>query len=354
MDGCERIDEGLLAAVRAGGPLVLSDDLAERGASYLCVAAAAITPRDLDYLDRRARGLLRVAVSRDQWLRLGLEHSGQVGSAAEQIAMVGPPGIEAGPSARERCLTVRHLAAASSVRAAGAAGNVLAFGAAADGLFERLGIVEAATDLAALAAAGPAMAVKEILGPGGETATIEAAGRIAREDDLPHLRSSDVLAARRACEPQVELDVDAFLPTRHGEFRAVALPARRGSATHIALIAEPLEAIAEVPVYVHEQCRLGEAFRGAGCDCGRRLERMLDHFGARRGGVVLYLTDERGADLLGRCPATTANPERRGLAADAVAALGLGSVSFVTEPPAAADLAADDRGALALAGGGRL
>jgi 3,4-dihydroxy 2-butanone 4-phosphate synthase/GTP cyclohydrolase II len=84
------------------------------------------------------------------------------------------------------------------------------------------------------------------------------------------------------------------LPTRHGEFEAVAYSEPRTGATVLALVGGAARDRDRVPVRLHHACVVGDTFGSAACDCARELQQELRALAAGDCGVLLYLPAEDG------------------------------------------------------------
>jgi 3,4-dihydroxy 2-butanone 4-phosphate synthase/GTP cyclohydrolase II len=94
--------------------------------------------------------------------------------------------------------------------------------------------------------------------------------------------------------------VEARIPTRHGEFRLLAY-AKSAHKTnpHIAFVSEQFDPNAGATlVRMHSECITGDVFGSTRCDCGAQLARAIEMI-SNSGGVLLYLRQEgRGIGLI--------------------------------------------------------
>jgi 3,4-dihydroxy 2-butanone 4-phosphate synthase/GTP cyclohydrolase II len=151
---------------------------------------------------------------------------------------------------------------------------------------------------------------------------------------------------------RVQRVAESRLPTRHGDFRAIAYRDLVTGHEHVALVAGEPENLGAL-VRVHSECLTGDAFGSSRCDCGPQLDAALDAI-TQDGGVVVYLRghEGRGIGLLAKLTAyqlqdagldTVAANTAQGLPVDAreygaaaaiLGDLGLDEIRLLTNNPA--------------------
>jgi GTP cyclohydrolase II len=91
---------------------------------------------------------------------------------------------------------------------------------------------------------------------------------------------------------------EAALPSRFGDFRAVAFTADEHGREHLALVRGDVRDRHDVPARVHSECLTGDVLGSLRCDCRDQLIASLRALGGMERGILLYLRQEgRGIGL---------------------------------------------------------
>ncbi len=102
----------------------------------------------------------------------------------------------------------------------------------------------------------------------------------------------------------VRIQAVADLPTRFGEYQAVAFWNNSDRKDHAAFVHGDVYEKEEVPVRIHSECLTGDAIGSLRCDCRDQLTEALTRIGEMDNGVVLYLRQEgRGIGLVNKIKA---------------------------------------------------
>ena len=103
---------------------------------------------------------------------------------------------------------------------------------------------------------------------------------------------------RRRHEKLVHRVAETVLPTKYGEFKAIAYKSEVDPDEHVALVMGDISEETPVLVRVHSECLTGDVFGSLRCDCGEQLDMAMQMIAHECRGVVLYLRQEgRGIGL---------------------------------------------------------
>jgi 3,4-dihydroxy 2-butanone 4-phosphate synthase / GTP cyclohydrolase II len=285
----------------AGEPVLLGSRQENR--AFVACAADTINAAALERLHRLGGGIVVLALDDPTAERLALSLT----PAAEHLRLDLPftPSIDAvrartgGWSLAERALTMRVAADPHSARTdLRIPGHVHPVRIADDQLVRHGGAIAASLELAVSAGRRAAVALCVVVDRAGVPVPMaEALGR--RDIGRLPLAATEELRGLARARAARELAVECSLPTRTGDFRAVAYGASDAGGVMIALVHGEPVAGREVLVHVHAGCVMGDAFGSLLCPCRRELERAVTDIAAAGAGVVLYVKAELSASL--RC-----------------------------------------------------
>lgn len=289
---------------RQGKMVIVVDDEDRENEGDLIVAAEKITPEQVNFMLKNARGVLCVPLTISRCRELELPHQ-----VENNTSMLGTPftitvdkleGCTTGVSIEDRCATIRALADPNSTpETFGRPGHINPLYAQDAGVLRRCGHTEAAVDLARLAGLQPAAALMEIMSDDGSMARLPELRRRAEEWDLRIISIRDLIAYRLASEQLVEMGVEVDMPTEYGHFRLIPFRQKNNGLEHIAIIKGDVTTPEPVLVRVHSSCATGDIFTSKRCDCGEQLHKAMQMIEAEGRGAVIYLSQEgRGIGLM--------------------------------------------------------
>lgn len=296
--------ESALADFREGKMVIVVDDEDRENEGDLIVAAEKITPEQVNFMLKNARGVLCAPITLERCKELDLHHM-----VENNTSMLGTPftvsvdkleGCTTGVSIQDRCATIRALAdPASTPETFGRPGHINPLYAQNQGVLRRTGHTEAAVDLARLAGLRPAAALMEIMSDDGSMARLPELRRRADEWGLKLISIRDLIAYRMKQESLVEEGEKVHLPTEYGDFQLIPFRQKSNGLEHIAIIKGNVNTDEPVLVRVHSSCATGDIFGSMRCDCGEQLHEALRMIEREGRGAVVYLSQEgRGIGLM--------------------------------------------------------
>lgn len=296
--------EDAIRDFKEGKMVIVVDDEDRENEGDLIVAAEKITPEQVNFMLKNARGVLCAPLTISRCKELGLEPQ-----TTNNTSVLGTPftitvdkleGCTTGVSIHDRCATIRALAdPASTPETFGRPGHINPLYAQDQGVLRRSGHTEAAVDLARLAGLRPAAALMEIMSSDGTMARLPELRKHADEWGLKLISIKDLIEYRLKEESLVEKGEEVHLPTEYGDFRLIPFRQKSNGLEHIAIIKGDVRGDEPVLVRVHSSCATGDIFGSRRCDCGDQLHqalRMIEKEG--RGAVVYLLQEGRGIGLM--------------------------------------------------------
>ena len=300
--------EEAFEALKAGLPVLVTDDENRENEGDVILAAATVTPEWMAWTIRHTSGYICVPMPEARADRLGLPlmvaDNRDPLRTAYTVTVDAAEGVTTGISATDRALTIRLLAQEDStpsdfIRP----GHVVPLRAKDGGVLARGGHTEAAVDLCRLAGLAPVGAIGELVHDDGSMMRLPAVLELGAEHNLPVVTIAALVAWRQRND-RVERRAETWLPTEHGVFRVVGYHDLLTGDDHLALVS-PKGLQGRAPLArLHSECLTGDVFRSQRCDCGPQLERSLERVGAE-GGVVVYLRghEGRGVGLISKLEA---------------------------------------------------
>lgn len=296
--------EEALEDFRNGKFVIVVDDEDRENEGDLIIAAEKITPDDVNFMLKNARGVLCAPITNARCAELELPHQ-----VEDNTSVLGTPftvtvdkleGCSTGVSIQDRAATIRALAdPASTPETFGRPGHINPLYAQDRGVLQRAGHTEAAVDLARLAGLQPAAALMEIMSDDGSMARLPELCRRADEWGLKLVSIRDLIAYRLNNDSLVERGEEVDMPTAYGHFRLIPFRQKDNGLEHIALIKGDVTGDEPVPVRVHSSCMTGDIFGSLRCECGEQLHLAMQMIEKEGRGAVIYLNQEgRGIGLM--------------------------------------------------------
>jgi 3,4-dihydroxy 2-butanone 4-phosphate synthase/GTP cyclohydrolase II len=294
--------ESVIADIRAGRMVIVTDDEDRENEGDLICAAEKITPEMVTFMVREGGGMLCVPVSLEIAHQLGLESMVPENREAFRtdftVTVDAAKGITTGISAADRARTIQLLADPKS--SAGdfvQPGHINPLVAKPGGVLRRAGHTEAATDLCRLAGLREAGVLIEIMNPDGTMARLPDLRKFARKHGLKIGSIADLIAHRRRSEKLVEKIEDVEMPTEFGTFRLHLYKSRIDNVHHVALVMGDIDPETPTLVRVHSECLTGDIFGSRRCDCGSQLHAAMRRVAEAGRGVIIYMRGHEGRGI---------------------------------------------------------
>ena len=304
--------EQAIEDIRAGRFVIVADDEDRENEGDLVCSAQLVTPEMVNFMIKRAGGLICLALPGDRVDQLGLTPMSEVNPdeyrTAYTVSIDASPrfGVTTGISAQDRATTIRVAVDPATVPSdLRRGGHIFPLRAREGGVLQRVGHTETAVDLARMAGLIPAGVICEILTEDGTAARRDHLEAFAAEHGLTFVTVAQLVAHRLKHERLVHRVAEARLPTdSHGEWRIVGYRNDVDDREHVAITYGDLDRAGSVLVRMHSKCLTGDVFHSQRCDCGWQLDTAMAMIQASGAGVIVYLDQEgRGIGLLNKLKA---------------------------------------------------
>jgi 3,4-dihydroxy 2-butanone 4-phosphate synthase/GTP cyclohydrolase II len=282
--------------IKAGKFIIIVDDESRENEGDLAMAAEEITPEAINFMAKHGRGLICLPIIGQRLDELGIPL--MVANNTSHYSTAFTVSIEAkqvttGISAFDRAHTIKTVLDPNT-KAGDLAqpGHIFPIRAREGGVLVRAGHTEAIVDLARLAGLYPAGVICEIMDEDGTMARLPQLEAMASRFGLKIVTIIDLIAYRLRHEKLVQRVTEVRLPTKYGEFTAVAYKSVVDAAEHVALVKGDISNGEPVLVRVHSECLTGDVFGSLRCDCGAQIEMALQSIAKEDRGVFLYMRQE--------------------------------------------------------------
>lgn len=291
--------------IRQGKMIIAVDDEDRENEGDLIMAAEKVTPEAINFMVTKARGLVCLPITGERLDELELPAMVSNNTDNHETAFtvsVDAKDTTTGISAHERAMTVQAMLDPNTKPAdLRRPGHIFPLRAKDGGVLRRAGHTETSVDLAKMAGLYPAGVICEIMNEDGTMARIPELVEFAQTHNLKIITVADLIQYRRRNEQLVRRIDTAKLPTKYGEFTAVAYESILDGKGHIALVIGDLGKTEAPLVRVHSECLTGDVFGSLRCDCGDQLAHAMEMIAGEGTGVLLYMRQEgRGIGLLNK------------------------------------------------------
>jgi 3,4-dihydroxy 2-butanone 4-phosphate synthase/GTP cyclohydrolase II len=293
----------VIAAIRKGRMVIVTDDTDRENEGDLVVAASKISAASVNFMAKHGRGLICAPITEERAAQLGLQrmvaHNREMYATDFTVSVDAARGVTTGISASDRAISIKVLAnPASGPSDLVQPGHVFPLQAKPGGVLRRAGHTEASVDLVRLAGLDPSAVICEILKEDGSMARLPQHIRFAKKHGLKICSIQDLIAYRRKQEKLVVREQSIVMPTDFGDFDLHLYRSTVDEHHHIALVRGIISSAEPTLVRVHSECLTGDVFGSRRCDCGPQLHRALQLIDRAGAGVLVYMRQEgRGIGL---------------------------------------------------------
>ena len=287
--------------------LVTDDEDRENEGDFICAAEFATT-ENVNFMAVHGKGLICMPMSKEYCQKLNLSQMVKDNTDNHETAFtvsIDHIDTTTGISAEERGYTARKAiekrAKPSDFRRPG---HMFPLKAKDNGVLERNGHTEATVDLLKIAGLEEIGLCCEIMKDDGTMMRKTELIELAKKWDIKFTTIKKLQEYRKKNDKLVEKSVEAYIPTKYGDFKAYGYINLLNGEHHIALVKGDISDGEDVLCRVHSECLTGDVFSSLKCDCGEQLNFAMSEIEKEGRGILLYMRQEgRGIGLINKLKA---------------------------------------------------
>jgi 3,4-dihydroxy 2-butanone 4-phosphate synthase/GTP cyclohydrolase II len=283
--------------IKMGRFVIVVDDEDRENEGDLVMAAEKVTPETINFMAKHARGLICLPITGERLdeldIPLMVNSNTSPFSTAFTISVEAKRRVTTGISAHDRAETIKTMInPETQPEDMARPGHIFPLRARDGGVLVRAGHTETVVDLARLAGLYPAGVICEIMNEDGSMARLPQLEVMSNKYNLRIISIADLIAYRRRHEKLVKKVATAKLPTKYGDFTAIAYKSDIDNDEHLALVMGDIKTKKPVLVRVHSECLTGDIFGSMRCDCGEQVIQSIKRIAEEGRGILLYMRQE--------------------------------------------------------------
>jgi len=285
--------EDILKDLKNGKMVLIVDDESRENEGDFIMAASKVTPEDINFMSKYARGLICLTLTRERCKQLNLPlMKNDTDSNHETnftISIEASEGVTTGISAYDRAHTIRTAVIPDATENdISRPGHIFPLMSQPGGVLTRAGHTEAGCDLARLAGFEPAAVIVEIMSEDGNMARLPELKEIAKEHNIKIGTIEDLIKYRTKHEKTVIRRNESQINTEYGEFNLVSYEDIISNTMHIALVKGSLKNNKSTFVRVHIQNTIKDILHSSH-NSGWPLNNAIQRINKEGNGVILIL-----------------------------------------------------------------
>jgi len=299
----------IIAEAQRGRMFILADNEDRENEGDLVIPAQFVTPEAINFMAKYGRGLICLAMERQQIERLNLpmmsQQNGTRFQTAFTVSIEAREGVTTGISAADRAHTIQTaISPDKGPKDITTPGHVFPLMARDGGVLERIGHTEAAVDIARMAGLIPAGVICEIMNEDGSMARIPDLIKFSQFHGLKIGTVADLITHRRRTETLVERRLTKTLTSSHGgDFEMHIYVNKLSHAEHIALVKGDIRGQEPVLVRMHAINVLEDILGDRSHNHGGELQTSMRLIAKAGRGVIVLLREAKPTSLSERLTA---------------------------------------------------
>ena len=285
--------EEILEELKQGKMVLIVDDESRENEGDFIMAASKVTPEDINFMSKYARGLICLTLTRERCKQINLPlMKNDTDSNHETnftISIEASEGVTTGISAYDRAHTIRTAVMPDATPSdISRPGHIFPLMSQPGGVLTRAGHTEAGCDLARIAGFEPAAVIVEIMSEDGTMARLPELKKIAKEHNIKIGTIEDLIKYRTKHEKTVIRRNETIINTEFGEFNLVSYEDLLSDTAHIALVKGDIKGNKSTFVRVNIQNTIKDILNSSH-HSGWPLKNAMQRVNKEGNGVILIL-----------------------------------------------------------------
>tara|TARA_B100000686_G_scaffold353696_1_gene460332 strand:- start:2004 stop:3098 length:1095 start_codon:yes stop_codon:yes gene_type:complete len=211
--------KNIIKDAKRGKMFILVDDEGRENEGDLIIPASKVTPKSINFMAKYGRGLICLALSQTQILKLNLPLMSPINNSRTQTAFTvsieAKKGVTTGISAHDRAHTIKTaIKKNASTKDIVSPGHVFPLISKNGGVLVRAGHTEASVDVSRLAKCGSAAVICEIMNDDGSMAKGNQLFNFAKRHKIKLGKIDDLIAYRLIKEKLIKLKKTTIIKIR--------------------------------------------------------------------------------------------------------------------------------------------
>ena len=287
--------EDIIEEARNGRMFILVDDEDRENEGDLIIPAQMATPDTINYMAKHGRGLICLAMTKQQIEKLELpmmqRRNGSEFETAFTVSIEARTGVTTGISAADRARTVAvAINGQSTAQDISCPGHVFPLCAKDGGVLIRAGHTEAAVDISRLAGWDASGVICEIMKEDGTMARMPDLIQFAKDHKMKIGTIADLIAYRRRHDNLITKVHEEQVVSRHGgAFNMCIYEDGITGVEHVALVKGDISTPEPVLVRMHPSNLISDSLGITGFDGETYLEKCLQAIAQEDRGVLVLV-----------------------------------------------------------------
>jgi 3,4-dihydroxy 2-butanone 4-phosphate synthase / GTP cyclohydrolase II len=274
--------------------IVVDDENRENEGDFIC-AADLVTPEQINFMAKHARGLICTPITEKRSRKLNLypmvsNNTDPMDTAFTVSVDLKGSGVTSGISASDRSKTIKAIVDKNTKPDDLARpGHIFPLIAKDGGVLRRTGHTEAAIDFARLAGCSPAGVICEIMSEDGSMARVPELIKVAKKLDLKIVSIEDLVAYRMKHDSLIIKKQSFVFNTKFGDYNLSAFQQTNNNQIHLALSKGEWKENEPVLVRINSSITNNDLLTTLTSKSKNKLDGIFNKINEEEKGVIVFI-----------------------------------------------------------------